>query len=85
MLFVYPAEGRHTFWMKNTYISLDMIFIGSNQRVVELVTDTPPLSTRHLGGRFPSQYVLEVAAGFVRRHGIHLGCPVRFEGLDDHF
>lgn len=85
MLFVYPAEGRHAFWMKNTYISLDMIFIGANHRVVELVTDTTPLSTDHLGGQVPSQYVLEVVAGFVHRHGIRLGCPISFEGLDGYF
>ena len=82
MLFVYPAEGRHTFWMKNTYVPLDMIFIGSNRRVVEIVENTKPLSTESLGGTAPSQFVLEVVAGFCRRHGVRVGDKVEFKNIE---
>ncbi len=82
MLFVYPAEGRHTFWMKNTYIPLDMIFIGANRRVVEIVANAKPLSTESLGGTAPSQFVLEVVAGFCKKHGVKVGDRVEFEGME---
>ena len=82
MLFVYMIEGKHSFYMKNTYIPLDMIFIGSNMRVVGIARNTKPLSTKHIGGEITSQYILEVNAGFCERQSIEEGAVVRFEGFN---
>ncbi len=81
MLFVYADEDVRAFWMKNTYLSLDLVFIGANLRVLGAVENTVPLSTEHVGVQHPAQYVLEVNAGFVKRHGIAVGSAVKLEGV----
>src|SRR5438094_401948 len=68
MLFVFPAEAPHQFWMKNTFIPLDMIFIAADGRIVGIHPNATPLSTAPLGVERPSRYVLEVA-GVVTGHG----------------
>ena len=78
MLFIYPIDDQHTFWMKNTFISLDMIFISSRRRVVGLVERPTPLSTASVGVDTPSRYVLEVNGGFAKEHSIREGCQVEF-------
>jgi hypothetical protein len=82
MIFLFERSEVQDFWMKNTYLPLDMIFIGSDMRVVGVVEDAQPLTetTRTVGQ--PSQYVLEVNAGFARRHGIGPGSRVTFEGVE---
>jgi uncharacterized protein len=81
MIFLFPSESRQSFWMKNTPISLDMIFINSQRRIVGIVERTAPysLETRSVEG--PSQYVLEINGGLAKRHGIQAGDTVRFEGI----
>lgn len=76
MLFVFEVESEHSFWMKNTYVPLDMIFVSAARRVVGVIADAEPLSedSRTIGK--PSQYVVEVPAGFARQHGITPGTPV---------
>ena len=81
MLFVYTAEDRRYFWMKNTYIPLDMVFIGANRRIVGIVRNAEPLTAVRREVDAPSQYVLEVNAGFTQRHGIRAGSPVRLENI----
>lgn len=73
MLFVFPDSAPHRFWMKNTPLPLDMIFISEDLRVVGVVEDTVPFSTASVGVEEPSRYVLEVHAGFGARHGIRAG------------
>ncbi len=83
MLFLYSVDADHSFWMKNTYIPLDMIFIDRDRVVAGMVENTEPLtlSSRRIGK--PSRYVLEVNAGFARRHGITSGTRVHFLGIAD--
>ncbi|MFN0062472.1 MAG: DUF192 domain-containing protein [Myxococcaceae bacterium] len=81
MLFVFPAPAAQGFWMKNTFIPLDMIFIDATQRVVGVVENAQPHSLVSRGVPTPSLYVLEVAAGFASRRGIRRGAKVRFDGL----
>ncbi len=78
MLFVFPEEKVQSFWMKNTPLSLDIIFMDRSRRVVGIVRDTVPFSTRSVGVAAPSRYVLEVRAGLARRHGIAVGAAARF-------
>ncbi len=83
MLFVFPPPpGPQTFWMRNTLIPLDMIFIGGDLRVVGVVERTEPLTEtpRRVAGE--SQYVLEVNGGFAREHAIGPGARIEIVGLD---
>ena len=81
MLFVYPDEGIHTFWMKNTLIPLDMIFISSDFKIVGIVERAEPLTTKRRSVGAPSQFVLEVKGGFGQEVGIVVGGTVRFENV----
>jgi uncharacterized membrane protein (UPF0127 family) len=72
MLFDFGSEQRITMWMKNTYLPLDMIFIGVDGRISRIAANTKPLSTSLIsGGR--ARYVLEVNAGAARKLGIAVG------------
>jgi uncharacterized membrane protein (UPF0127 family) len=81
MLFLFPAESVQTFWMKNTPISLDMIFIGRDRKIVGIVHRAVPYSTATLSVGVPSQFVLEIRGGLASAKGIEVGNSVRFEGI----
>lgn len=81
MLFLFPDEKVQTFWMKNTPLSLDLIFISSHRRVVGIIHEAAPFSTASLSVLVPSQFVLEVRGGLARRKIIEVGDAVRFEGI----
>ncbi|MEY4578814.1 MAG: hypothetical protein RL701_3517 [Pseudomonadota bacterium] len=78
MLFLFDQQEQHTFWMHNTLIPLDMIFIKSDWTVLGIVENATPLtdSKREVPGA--SQYVLEVNAGFSRRVGLQAGTLARY-------
>jgi uncharacterized membrane protein (UPF0127 family) len=84
MLFFFPEEGEYAFWMKNTLIALDMIFIDANRKIVRIHHDVPPCKVDDCPS-YPanakSQYVLEVAGGVARQHGLREGDVLRFEEL----
>ncbi len=73
MLFVFQNEEHRSFWMRNTYASLDIIFVNSNREIVALYPFTQPLSDTSYPSTKPAQYVVEVAAGFADRYGIEVG------------
>jgi len=81
MLFVYPSEQPVAFWMKNTLIPLDMLFIGADRRIVGIVASAEPQTetTRSVG--LPSQYVLEIGGGLSGQLGIRPGQLVDFQGV----
>ena len=81
MLFLFPAERVQSFWMKNTPLSLDLIFIGKHRRIVGIIHQAVPFSTAPLSVSVPSQFVLEIKGGLSRSKGIEVGDPVRFEGI----
>lgn len=81
MLFVFPDQTMRSFWMKNTPVALDIIYIDRNGRVVSVAEDTVPYSTAPIPSRGPAKYVLEVAAGFARRHGVRPGQRVEMPPL----
>lgn len=78
MLFLFPQESRLSFWMRNTPIALDMIFIDRHGTIVGIVEQAAPFSTDARSVAAPSQYVLEINGGLTRRHGIRAGDRVRF-------
>lgn len=81
MLFVFPDDRVRAFWMKNTYIPLDMLFIDADGVVVGVVHQAEPLTTDRRSVGLPSRYVLEVPGGWARSRGVDAGSRVRFEGI----
>jgi uncharacterized membrane protein (UPF0127 family) len=73
MLFDFYREQSITMWMQNTYISLDMIFIRGDGRILSIAENTEPLSTRVIGSGGPARAVLEVIAGTAKKLGIRPG------------
>ena len=78
MLFLYPAERQRSFWMKNTLIPLDMVFITDDMRVLGVVKNAEPktLSSRKVPGK--SRYILELVAGSAEKFGVGAGDRVFF-------
>ena len=70
MLFVYSGDHPASMWMKNTYISLDIIFALPDGTVSSVIRNTEPLSLRSLASVEPVMFVLELNAGTVDRLGI---------------
>lgn len=73
MLFVFAEEKPRSFWMKNTPLSLDIMFIDSSGKLVSIARDTRPYSERRIPSGAPARYVLEALAGFCSRHGLRVG------------
>ena len=81
MIFLFPGESDHSFWMKNTFIPLDMIFINRDHKIVGIVEQAVPFSTDARVVSAPSLYVLEINGGLSRRYGFRAGDTVRLEGV----
>ena len=78
MLFDFHSEQEVSFWMQNTYIPLDMIFIRGDGRILRIAENTEPLSTRLIGSGGAVRGVLEVIGGTARKLGIAPGDRVAF-------
>jgi uncharacterized protein len=84
MLFIHPAEDTYRYWMYQTKIPLDIIWMDRDRRIVEISLDTPPCPTSsakecpNYGGNFKSKYVLEVSAGVARKNGLKAGDTLDF-------
>jgi uncharacterized protein len=73
MLFDFSPEQQVSMWMKNTFISLDMIFIRADGRILRIAENTQPLSTRIIPSGGLAKGVLEVIAGTAKKYGIEPG------------
>jgi uncharacterized membrane protein (UPF0127 family) len=82
MLFVFPEDEVQSFWMLNTLIPLDMIFINSAGRIVGIIERARPrtLTGRSVG--VPGRYVLEVPGGWSQSVRLARGGTVEFQGLE---
>ena len=81
MLFVFPQDGVTSFWMKNTRIPLDMIWIDSNRKIAGMRENVPPCHVENCPSYGPgvvARYVLEVGAGEAAKHGLKVGDPLQF-------
>lgn len=76
MLFIFPDTEIRSFWMKNTPLPLDMIFVDDDNEIVGIVENTVPFSTNNRTIPRPARYVLEVNGGFAAQHGIKAGQTV---------
>ena len=81
MMFVFEQPAVQRFWMKNTLIPLDMIFIGKDRKIVGVVENAAPETENERMVGAPSQYVLEISGGLSAKLGIHRGEPVDFQNV----
>jgi uncharacterized membrane protein (UPF0127 family) len=77
MIFVFPTTEEHSFWMHDTLIALDMIFVGEDRSVAGVVTAPPQTDARRTVHK-PSRYVVEVSAGEAAAHAVGPGTHAAF-------
>jgi uncharacterized membrane protein (UPF0127 family) len=82
MLFLMPQEDFQSFWMKNTYVSLDIIYLSSQGTVVSIQKNAQPLSEKSLPSEGPALYILEVAGGYTDAIGLQPGDRFTATALD---
>ncbi len=84
MLFVHPEENIFHYWMYQTKIPLDIIWMDHDRRIVEMSLDTPPCKATsakectNYGGNYKSKYALEVNAGIAKKNGLKTGDTLDF-------
>ncbi len=78
MLFIFERSEPRSFWMKNTFISLDIFYIDEDHAIVSIRKYTKPLSTYPIPSGKPAKYVVETNAGFADKYGIREGDRIRF-------
>ena len=86
MLFIFPETGFYPFWMKNTLIPLDMIWIDESLQIVSVARQVPPCQADPCDSHSPSgnaRYVLELAGGRAAQLGVEPGQSVRLEGIEN--
>lgn len=73
MLFIFDSETPQAFWMKNTIIPLDIIFVNSKMQIVKIQKNAVPYSEKSLPSEKPAQYVVEVNGGYCDKLGVKEG------------
>ena len=82
MLFIFPNESKVSMWMKNTLISLDIIFVSKNYKIVDIVNNAKAMSKEILTSRVKAKYALEINAGLVKKLNIKIGNNIYFEEVN---
>lgn len=83
MLFIFEDNKERHFWMKNTLVSLDIIFIREDGVITHIQRNAEPLSLRLLGSGGPAKFALEIAGGDSDRAGINIGDRVSYTVCND--
>lgn len=78
MLFIFPDVAMHSFYMKNTQIALDIIYIDENLKIASFQKDAQPYNETGLSSKVPVKYVLEINAGLSERFGLDIGDAISF-------
>ena len=81
MLFVFPGEQERFFYMKNTKIALDLLYIDANKNIVSFQENAKPFDESSLPSNAPAKYVLEINAGLANQWEISIGDRVYFNEL----
>ena len=79
MLFIMEKEETQSFWMKDTYISLDIIYLNKDFKIVKIQKNTHPLSEESIPSIKKSKYVIEVIGGFCDKLNIEEGSTIKYE------
>ena len=79
MLFVFPEESYVSVWMKNTLLSLDIVFISKNMIIVDLVEKASPMSEDIYTSKENTKYILEINSGLIKSLNINLGDKINIE------
>jgi len=79
MLFIFDKAEMRSFWMKNTYLPLDIIFVNEQLEIVTIRHNAQPFSRASQASTAEAQYVVEVKGGFCKRHGIEEGDRIAFQ------
>jgi len=79
MLFVFDQDTFNPFWMKNTPLPLDILFISSDKRIVAIAEKTVPFSEKLIESGAYYRFALELNAGFVAKHKIQKGDKIIYE------
>lgn len=78
MLFVFEEATPQSFWMRNTMISLDIIYVDQNKKIVSIQKKAKPYSDESLPSFGNAQYVVEVNGGYCDKYGIQVGDTITF-------
>lgn len=78
MLFLFAVEETQSFYMRNTIISLDIIYVNSKMEIVDIYPKTEALSETSLPSKAPAMYVVEINAGLCEKYGIEIGDLIRY-------
>jgi hypothetical protein len=81
MIFVFEDRRNHEFWMHKTCLPLDMMFIDKDGFITGIEENVPTMNDRTYSSGCPSTYVLEVNAGWSRKHGVTPGQKAKFDGV----
>lgn len=79
MLFIFEDEQPRSFWMANTPLSLDIIYVNEDYEIVRIHQDTPPYSNQSIQSEVPAKYVVEVNAGYTLRNDIVEGMSIQIK------
>lgn len=82
MLFIFPVEENQSFWMHETYIPLDMVFVNASKKIVTIHRNTQTLSDQSYPSTAPAKYVIEVNGGYCLKHNINVGDKINFIELN---
>jgi uncharacterized membrane protein (UPF0127 family) len=83
MLFLFDTDMTVTFWMKNTYIPLDMLFVRHDGVIAKIVAHTKPFDLSHIPSDEPVRGVIEIGGGEAQRLGIKTGDKVLYSAFSD--
>ncbi len=79
MLFLFEQSEQQGFWMRNTYIPLDIIYVDENNVITTIYENTKPLDEKSLPSNGPAKYVVEVIGGYAKKHGIKVGDKISWQ------
>jgi uncharacterized protein len=83
MLFLWPTDEPVSMWMKNTFISLDMLYVAHDGRIAKIIANAVPLDLTPLPSDDPIRAVIEIGGGEAARQNIKTGDKVLFSGFQD--
>ena len=81
MLFVFPNSQPRSFYMRNTHIPLDIIFLDENKAIVSIQRDAKPMDQSSLPSEGAAQYVLEINGGLSKKWNLEVGDKIEFSAL----